>query len=35
MTSPTQVKQVLAVIPPLAGGRALGARFSSIYGADG
>ena len=34
MTSPTQVKQVLAVIPPLAGGRALGARFSSIYGAD-
>ena len=34
MASPTQVKQVLAVIPPLAGGRALGQRFSSIFGAD-
>jgi phosphoglycerate dehydrogenase-like enzyme len=32
MTSPTEVKQVLAVIPPLAGGRALGARFAGIYG---
>lgn len=34
MTSPTQVKRVLAVIPPLAGGRALGARFSNIFGAE-
>jgi phosphoglycerate dehydrogenase-like enzyme len=34
MTSPTIIKQVLAVIPPLAGGRALGQRLCSIYGAD-